>query len=352
MLAYKMNGENLRPDHGKPLRAVVPGQIGGRSVKWLRRLVVTETPSENWYHLYDNRVLPTMISPEQSVKNPELFKDDRYAIYDLSTNSAMVHPEHDERVLINCGSEIYRAKGYAYGGGGRRISRVELSLDKGRSWRLADIDYKEDRYRELDKDMYGGRIDMFWRETCFCWCFWSLDISLLELADATDILLRAMDESMNVQPKDMYWNVLGMMNNPWFRVTVIKEGEFLRFEHPTQPGLQPGGWMERAKKAGGDLANGQWGEENSGAPKEEKLIEETNEVTMTKHGLTRLITIDELRKHGNEQDPWFVLYGEVYAGVSFLQEHPGGSQSILGMAGLDASEEFMAIRELMPVCHI
>jgi nitrate reductase (NAD(P)H) len=58
MLAYKQNGELLTPDHGKPLRVVIPGQIGGRSVKWLKRLIATDVPSNNWYHLYDNRVLP------------------------------------------------------------------------------------------------------------------------------------------------------------------------------------------------------------------------------------------------------------------------------------------------------
>jgi len=58
MLAYMMNGETLRPDHGKPLRAVIPGQIGGRSVKWLKKLIITDAPSDNWYHIYDNRVLP------------------------------------------------------------------------------------------------------------------------------------------------------------------------------------------------------------------------------------------------------------------------------------------------------
>ena len=58
MLAYKMNGEPLRPDHGRPLRAVVPGQIGGRSVKWLTKLILTDEPSDNWYHINDNRVLP------------------------------------------------------------------------------------------------------------------------------------------------------------------------------------------------------------------------------------------------------------------------------------------------------
>ncbi|GAB1193502.1 hypothetical protein APSETT444_002723 [Aspergillus pseudonomiae] len=58
MLAHKMNGESLLPDHGRPLRAVVPGQIGGRSVKWLKRLILTDAPSDNWYHINDNRVLP------------------------------------------------------------------------------------------------------------------------------------------------------------------------------------------------------------------------------------------------------------------------------------------------------
>jgi nitrate reductase (NAD(P)H) len=58
MLAHKMNGEDLRPDHGRPLRVVVPGQIGGRSVKWLTKLILTDKPSDNWYHIYDNRVLP------------------------------------------------------------------------------------------------------------------------------------------------------------------------------------------------------------------------------------------------------------------------------------------------------
>lgn len=58
MLSWAMNGEMLRPDHGKPLRVVIPGQIGGRSVKWLKKLIVTDGPSDNWYHIYDNRVLP------------------------------------------------------------------------------------------------------------------------------------------------------------------------------------------------------------------------------------------------------------------------------------------------------
>ncbi|KAK4937519.1 hypothetical protein LTR10_021890 [Elasticomyces elasticus] len=343
MLAYKMNGETLRLDHGKPLRAVIPGQIGGRSVKWLKKLIITDKPSDNWYHIYDNRVLPTMISPEESANNPKWWTDDRYAIYDLSPNSAICYPQHEEQLCLTGGPRTYPARGYAYSGGGRRITRVEISLDKGKTWRLADIEYAEDRYREVNRDLFGGRIDMHWRETCFCWCFWSIDLSLEELSRSKDLFVRAMDESMNVQPRDMYWSVLGMMNNPWFRVTIALEGDYLRFEHPTQPALMPGGWMERVKKAGGNLANGFWGEKLEG---EEKVIpdaEQAKEISMIKEGLKNPITIDELRKHDNEKAPWFVLKGEVYDGTAFLEEHPGGAQSIISAAGLDSTDEFMAI---------
>ena len=346
MLAHKMNGETLRPDHGKPLRAVVPGQIGARSVKWLKKLILTEGPSDNWYHIYDNRVLPTMVSPEESAKGPKWWTDERYAIFDLSPNSATVYPSHEEQLCLVGGPRSYRARGYAYSGGGRRVTRVEISIDKARTWRLADIEYPEDRYRDTEKDLYGGVVDMSWRETCFCWCFWSLNIEVSELAGAKDILVRAMDESMNMQPRDMYWSVLGMMNNPWFRVAINHEGDFLRFEHPTQPALLPGGWMERVKKAGGNLINGYWGEKIGGEEAEELVKEVAKEVPMTKPGLEKTISVDELRKHDSEKEPWFVVNGEVYNGLEFLKGHPGGAQSIISAAGMDSTDEFMAIRML------
>ncbi|KAI9736048.1 MAG: hypothetical protein M1818_006224 [Claussenomyces sp. TS43310] len=346
MLAHKMNGEVLRPDHGKPLRVVVPGQIGGRSVKWLKRIIITEGPSDNWYHVFDNRVLPTMVSPEQSASEPKWFMDERYAIYDLSTNSAIAYPAHEEQVCVANGPEAYKVRGYAYGGGGRRISRVEVTMDKGKTWALANIVYHEDMYRNhLDEDqtLYGGRLDMSWRETCFCWCFWDLEISVSRLKDASDIMVRAMDESMNVQPRDMYWSVLGMMNNPWFRITISREGDYLRFEHPTQPALMPGGWMERVKRAGGNLANGFWGEKLGEEGEAETVIEAVKDIKMVNDKVQRTITVDELRKHDTDAAPWFVVKGEVYDGTRFLEGHPGGATSIIGAAGQDATDEFMAI---------
>ncbi|KAJ4289115.1 hypothetical protein N0V90_011457 [Kalmusia sp. IMI 367209] len=358
MLAHKMNGEPLTPDHGKPLRAVIPGQIGGRSVKWLKKLIITAEPSDNWYHIYDNRVLPTMVDPDEAAKNKNWWTDERYAIYDLSPNSAIASPAHDEKIELSMAPEYYTIQGYAYSGGGRRITRVQISLDQGKSWRLGNIEYAEDKYRAIeDKELFGGRLDMDWRETCFCWCFWKLNILVEELKEANDIVVRAMDESMNVQPRDMYWSVLGMMNNPWFRVVIHNEQGVLRFEHPTQPALMPGGWMERVKKAGGNLTNGYWGERIEGEQTGEIEVEAPKEIKMTRDGVENEITIDELRKHNDAEKPWFVVNGEVYDGTAFLEGHPGGAQSIVSAAGLDSTDEFMAIhsetaKAMMPDYHI
>lgn len=76
--------------------------------------------------------LSTTVSPEMAAQDKKWWTDERYAIYDLNVNSVAAYPEHEETLdLTTCG-QIYTAKGYAYAGGGRRITRVEISLDKGR----------------------------------------------------------------------------------------------------------------------------------------------------------------------------------------------------------------------------
>ena len=363
MVAHRMNGEILHPDHGKPLRIVIPGQIGGRSVKWLKRIVVSSEPSDNWYHIYDNRVLPTMVSPEASANLPDVWKDERYAIYDLNTNSATCFPAHDETVSLT-GGGAYKLRGYAYAGGGKRVTRIEVTLDRGNTWALAEIRYPEDDYRlAAEGDMlYGGKVDLSWRDACFCWCFWELDVPLAELAAAEDVMVRAMDDAMMVQPRDMYWSVLGMMNNPWYRVVIHREndGHTLRFEHPTQPALIAGGWMERVKKTGGNLSNGFWGEKTTsdGDDSQDAAAEEpTKEICMVDKSVDRQISMEELKKHEGEDQPWFVVNGQVYDGTKFLEGHPGGAASIVGAAGQDVSEEFLTIhsenaKAMMPEYHI
>lgn len=289
-----------------------------------------------------------MIDPDESAKNPKWWMDDRYAIYDLSPNSAIAFPAHDENLTLDSTTASYNVRGYAYSGGGRRVTRCEISIDKGKTWRLANIDYAEDKYRAFENyELYGTRLDMDWRETSFCWCFWNLEIATAELEAANDIMVRAMDESMCIQPRDMYWSVLGMMNNPWFRITIHKENGSLRFEHPTQPALIPGGWMERVKKAGGNLTNGHWGEKIEGEESEEVSQEEVKNIKMTKDGVDKIIDLDELRAHDKPENPWFVVDGQVYDGTAFLEGHPGGATSITSAAGLDVTDEFLAIREFL-----
>lgn len=64
ILAYMQNGERLSPDHGFPVRMIIPGFIGGRMVKWLKRIIVTPQESDNYYHFKDNRVLPSHVDAE------------------------------------------------------------------------------------------------------------------------------------------------------------------------------------------------------------------------------------------------------------------------------------------------
>ncbi|KAG6881303.1 hypothetical protein C0993_002019, partial [Termitomyces sp. T159_Od127] len=66
-------------------------------------------------------------------------------------------------------------------------------------------------------------------------------------------------------------------------------------------------------------------------------------ISMTRSEVNRKITADEFRAHANSANPWFVVCGEVYDATTYLNDHPGGSQSITLVAGQDATEDFMAI---------
>lgn len=285
-----------------------------------------------------------MISPETAANEPSWWTDERYAIYDLSPNSAIAFPAHDEVLNLDNTQNVYKVCGYAYSGGGKRITRVELSLDQGCTWRFADIDYPEDEYRDASAQrLYDGTMDMSEQEASFCWSFWNVEVDVGELTEAHDLVVRAMDEGMCIQPRDLYWNVMGMMNNPWFRVAIHKENGELRFEHPTQPALQAGGWMERVKKAGGDVANGYWGERIGDDSPHIVPENDAAEISMKNPEVSESISVEQLREHEVEDSPWFVVEGEVYDGTSFLKEHPGGAQSIESAAGQDVTEEFLAI---------
>ena len=62
LLAYEMNDAALPPDHGYPLRLIIPGYVGGRCIKWLARIWTSDDENSSHYHIWDNRVLPSFIT--------------------------------------------------------------------------------------------------------------------------------------------------------------------------------------------------------------------------------------------------------------------------------------------------
>ena len=64
LLAWQMNGQPLPRTHGGPVRVVVPGYIGARSVKWITAITVQPAPSENYFQALDYRILPPEADPD------------------------------------------------------------------------------------------------------------------------------------------------------------------------------------------------------------------------------------------------------------------------------------------------
>src|SRR5437867_4225438 len=117
LLAYEMNGVPLPDRHGYPLRVIVPGYFGEKHVKWLTRIEVADANAKGFYETQGWG--PDFITP---------------------TRSRIDVPDYDASFSLGKRSAPMEVKGIAYGGD-RGISRVELSLDGGKSWRDTEIYY-------------------------------------------------------------------------------------------------------------------------------------------------------------------------------------------------------------------
>lgn len=329
LVAYGANGEVLQPDHGFPVRMIIPGYIGGRMIKWLKQINVIEHETKNHYHYHDNRILPPHIVAEESLKGEWWYKPE-YIFNELNINSAISQPGHDETLPIarNIDKE-YEIGGYSYTGGGRKITRIEVSLDGGVHWELTEIDRKE---KPTNHDMY------------WCWVWYSYKIKVADLVGCKEIWCRAWDESNNTQPTHPTWNLMGMGNNQCFRVKVHMDkaanGEHqFRFEHPTRPGQQTGGWMTKAMGKPISAGFGKLLEVLGEAAQEAPLPAKAE----TSASGAKLITMAEINKHNTEEDVWIVVKDRVYDCTKYLDLHPGGADSILINAGEDSTEDFLAI---------
>ncbi|KAM7507671.1 hypothetical protein LguiA_018124 [Lonicera macranthoides] len=320
IIAYMQNGERLAPDHGFPVRMIIPGFIGGRMVKWLKRIIVTTQESDSYYHFKDNRVLPSHVDAELANSEAWWYKP-QYLINELNINSVITTPCHEEILPINSWTTQlpYTLRGYAYSGGGKKVTRVEVTLDGGETWHVCNVDHPE------KPNKYGK----YW-----CWCFWSLEVEVLDLLGAKEIAVRAWDQTLNTQPEKLIWNLMGMMNNCWFRVKINvckpHKGEIgLIFEHPTQPGNQSGGWMARERHL------------ESSADSNNTLKKSLSTPFMNTS--SKVYSVSDLKKHNSPDSAWIVVHGHVYDCTRFLKDHPGGADSILINAGTDCTEEFDAI---------
>eukprot|EP00644_Phytophthora_capsici_P005116 jgi/Phyca11/524943/estExt2_fgenesh1_pm.C_PHYCAscaffold_10159 len=332
LVAWKANGELLTPDHGFPVRLIIPGHIGGRMVKWFARIHVSDHESTNHHHIMDNRVLPSHLTAETATAENWWAKSP-YAIMELNINAAVIEPNHDDVLTLSEDDtvndiETFTVKGYAYSGGGRRVIRVEVTLDDGATWQLAHIIYHE-------KPSAYGKM--------WCWVHYELAVPVSSLLRAREVCVRAWDSSMNLMPEFPTWNVMGMMNNPWYRVKIHheKDTKTLRFEHPTQAGNQKGGWMTKER-----IMVSEEDEPIQG----QKLPVDSDAVAAPKPGLSAdelselpLISMDEVAKHNTKESCWFVCRSLVYDATPFLEEHPGGATSILLCGGTDCTDEFESI---------
>jgi sulfite oxidase len=189
LLAWQMNEKPLEPVHGAPLRVVVPGYIGARSVKWLRRITVGTAPSENYFQATAYRLLPADADPD-SVR-----PGDGISLGPVALSSAILCPA-DGTALAPGPVQV---AGYALAGDKRAIARVDISVDCGRTWTQADLG--EDR---------GG----------WAWRMWQ---AVLDLPPGrVEIVARAWDTSAGSQPEnpEPLWNPKGYVNNSWPRITV------------------------------------------------------------------------------------------------------------------------------------
>ena len=119
LLAWEMNGAPLPAAHGAPLRLVVPGWIGARSVKWLRRIVLRDRPFDGWFQDVAYRLLAPGQEPGPGVG---------IALGEVALNADVLVPADGATV----GPGPFEVRGYAHAGGDRTVARVDVSADGGR----------------------------------------------------------------------------------------------------------------------------------------------------------------------------------------------------------------------------
>ncbi|KAL2061448.1 hypothetical protein VTL71DRAFT_7721 [Oculimacula yallundae] len=199
ILAFQMNGVDLPPEHGFPLRVVVPGNVAARSVKWLRKIVISDEESVTQWQRKDYK----SFGPNVSKPNWETAK----SIQEMPVTSAITSILNSPCVAlegVKCKNAHMKVEGYAYSGGGREIVRVDISADGGATWDQAEL---------LDDVSSGSK--------AWCWKRWRYTLGDRSVGRAS-LMVKATDEAYNTQPQsyESIYNARGNLATAWHRVDV------------------------------------------------------------------------------------------------------------------------------------
>jgi len=182
ILAWRMNGEPLPRLHGGPVRVIVPGWYGMASTKWVTKVRVEATPSDNHFMAKGYRYAYPGGDPAQAPP-----------VEELRIKSVITSPLEGARVPTG----RLRVAGFAWTGHAG-IDRVEVSPDGGGSW-LPAIFASE--------------------ETPFAWRRWEADVTLAARGPVT-LMARATDRTGESQPAEAKPNAGGYGNSSIHRVKI------------------------------------------------------------------------------------------------------------------------------------
>ncbi|MBW4025136.1 MAG: molybdopterin-dependent oxidoreductase [Proteobacteria bacterium] len=190
LLAWAMNGSALPPEHGFPLRVVVPGFAGVRSAKWLHAITVQRSASDNAMQQRDYKLLPP------DVPAADIDWSRGVTIDEMPLNAVICEPAPDAAVAAG----RLMLRGYAMASR-RAVTRVDVSVDDGVSWRQATLAERA--------------------ETPWSWTFWETTVDLPP--GEHRLAVRAWDEAGQTQPSSLtdVWNVKGYLNGAWHRLRVV-----------------------------------------------------------------------------------------------------------------------------------
>ncbi|KAH7251592.1 Oxidoreductase, molybdopterin-binding domain-containing protein [Fusarium tricinctum] len=221
ILAYRMNGQTLPRDHGFPLRAIVPGHVAARSVKWLNHVTLSDEESTSQWQRRDYKCF----GPNQT----QVDWDTAPAIQELPVQSAITTCKLGDWTAKDGDFKTYTKPasltGYAYSGGGRSIIRVDISVDNGKTWSQASI-IPDCSTKEGEQSPCFGHAAWAWRR----WKFQgNVPLDAFQTIESgkrcATFVVKATDEAYNTQPEShaATWNLRGNLATAWHRVKICAD---------------------------------------------------------------------------------------------------------------------------------